>query len=100
MNRSEVGGYISFAQIESTMYKRRRLFTPPVPLHAQNAISLMAAANEEYNLYFAFSFEGLLPGDLAIGSSHKWKIYIHLNDQIELQADATFYVVPKQFYLL
>ena len=31
VNRSEIGGYISFAQIESTMYKRKRLFTPPVP---------------------------------------------------------------------
>ena len=99
VNQSEVGGYISFPQIESTMYKRKRLFTPPVPLHAQNAIYLMAAANEEYNLYFAFAIEGSLPDEVAIGfMSPKWKNYIHPNDQIELQADATFYVVPKQFY--
>ena len=30
----------------------------------------------------------------------KWKNYINPNDPIELQADATFYVVPKQFYQL
>ena len=59
----------------------------------------MVAANEEYNLYFAFAIEGSLPDEVAIGfMSPKWKNYIHPNDQIELQADATFYVVPKQFY--
>ena len=51
------------------------LFTAPVPLHGQNSISLMAAVNEEYNLYFAFTIEGSLPDEVAIGfMSPKWKI--------------------------
>ena len=32
--------------------------------------------------------------------SPKWVNYLHSTDQTELQADATFYVVPKQFYQL
>ena len=32
--------------------------------------------------------------------SPKWKNYFHPTDQTELQVDATFYVVPKQFYQL
>ena len=38
VNQSEVGGFISFSQLESTMYKRRRLYTPQVPLNARSAI--------------------------------------------------------------
>ena len=68
VNKSEVGGCISFAQIQSAMYKRKRLFTPPVHLHAQNAIHLMAAANEEYNLNFAFAIEGSFPDEVAVDS--------------------------------
>ena len=55
VNQSEVGGYISFAQIESTMYKRKRLHTSQVPLNAENAISLMEDSNDEYKMYHSFS---------------------------------------------
>ena len=33
VDQSEVGGYISFAKLENTMYKRRKLHTPQVPLN-------------------------------------------------------------------
>ena len=59
VNQSEVGGFISFSQLESTMYKRKRLYTPQVPLNARNAISLMQDTSEEFKMYHAFSIEEL-----------------------------------------
>ncbi|KAI6656109.1 hypothetical protein LOD99_1442 [Oopsacas minuta] len=96
VNQSEVGGFISFAQLESTMYKRKRLCTPEVPLNARTAMSLMEDPGEEFKMYHAFSIEELDEVAIAFMSS-KWKNDLHPADQTELQADATFYVVPKQF---
>ena len=39
-NESEVGGNISFVRVENTMYIRRRLNSPQIPLNAEDAISL------------------------------------------------------------
>ena len=101
VNQSPVAGYISFPQLENTMYKRRRLHTPHVPLNAQNAISLMESCDDEYKKYYAFSIEESLQDEFAIAfMSPKWQSYIHPTDQTEVQADATFFVVPKQFYQL
>ncbi|KAI6648195.1 hypothetical protein LOD99_12004 [Oopsacas minuta] len=59
----------------------------------------MEDPGEEFKIYHAFSIEEL--DEVAIAfMSPKWKNYLHPTDQTELQADATFYVVPKQFYQL
>ncbi|KAI6658397.1 hypothetical protein LOD99_15199 [Oopsacas minuta] len=72
VNQSEVGGFISFAQLESTMYKRKRLCTPEVPLNARTAMSLMEDPGEEFKMYHAFSIEEL--DEVAIAfMSPKWK---------------------------
>ena len=47
-HQSTVAGNISFPQLGNTMYKRRRLHTPHVPLNAQNAMSLMESCDDEY----------------------------------------------------
>ena len=98
-NESEVGGNISFARLENTMYKRRRLNRPQIPLNAEDAISLMQTCNDEFKIYHSFSINGPLPGEMAIGfMSPKWICALQSGgDATLLQADATFFVVPKQF---
>ena len=53
-NESEVGGNISFVRVENTMYKRRRLNRPQIPLNAEDAISLckLAMTNSKYIILF------------------------------------------------
>ena len=78
VDQSPVAGYISFPQLENTMYKRRRLHTHHVPLNAQNAISLMESCDDEYKKYYAFSIEESLQDEFAIAfMSPKWQSYIH-----------------------
>ncbi|KAI6650608.1 hypothetical protein LOD99_7658 [Oopsacas minuta] len=91
--QSEVGGFISFAQLGSMTYKRKRLYTSEVRLNARIAMSLIEDPGEEFKMYQAFSIEELDEVTIAF-MSHKWKNYLHPTDQTELQADATFYV-PK-----
>ena len=98
-NQSEVGGYISFPRIESSMYKRRRIHRPQIPFDAQNAISLLETCDEEFKEYHAFSIEGVNENEIAIGfMSPKWRnTFQPGGTDTMLQADATFYVVPRQF---
>ena len=102
VNQSEVGGYISFPRLENSMFKRRRMHRPQVPLNAQNAISLLETCDEEYKVYHAFSIEGMDQSEVAIGFMGPRWITTFQTDANEslVQADATFYVVPRQFYQL
>ena len=95
-NESELGGHISFVWVENTMYKRRS-HRPQIPLNAENAISFMRTCNDEFKIYHSFSTNG--QGEMAIGfMSPKWICALQSGgDATLLQADATFYVVPKQF---
>ena len=101
-NQSEVGGYISFPWIESSMYKRRQMHRPQIPFDAQNALSLLETCDEEFKEYHAFSIEGINENEIAIGfMSLKWRnTFQPGGTDTMLQADATFYVVPEQFYQL
>ena len=101
-NESEVGGQISFVRVESTMFRRRRLNRPRIPMDADDAISLMENCVEEFKVYHLFSIDGPLLGEKAIGfMSPKWISALQSGvDGTLLQADAAFYVSPKQFYQL
>ena len=84
------------------MYKRRRLHRPQIPLNAESAISLMQTCDVAFKIYHIFSINGLLENEVAIGfMSPKW---IHAlrqgGNRTLLPADATFYVVPNQFFHL
>ena len=50
-NSSMVGGQVSFVNLESSMYKRRK---PNVPHDAEDAITLLDDCNDQYKRYLAF----------------------------------------------
>ena len=53
-NSSMVGGQVSFVNLESSMYKRRKLTRPNVPHDAGDAIALLDDCNDQYKRYLAF----------------------------------------------
>ena len=51
--------------------------------------------------YLAFAISDSITGEFAVGfMSHKWYDTLQLDSENLIQADATFYVVSKQFYQL
>ena len=72
------------------MFKRRRMHRPQVPLNAQNARD---------KIYYAFSIEGMDQSEVAIGfMGPRWKTTFQSDaNESFVQADATFYVVPRKF---
>ena len=72
-NQSEVGGYISFPRIESSMYKRRRIHRPQIPFDAQNTLSLLETCDEEFKEYHAFTIEGINENEIGIGFIPAWR---------------------------
>ena len=99
VNQSEVGGYTSFPRLETYMFKRGRMHRPQVPLNSQNAMSLLGTCDEEFKIYYAFSIEGMDQSEVAIAfMGPRWKTTFQSDTNESLvQADATFYVVPRQF---
>ena len=79
------------------MYKRRRIHRPQIPFDAQNAISLLETCDEEFKEYHVFSIEGVNENEISIGfMSLKWRnTFQPGGTDTMLQADATFYVVPR-----
>ena len=82
------------------MYKRRRLNRPNVPLDAEEAIALLNDFSKEYRIYSLFSINEPANNEFAIGFMSPKLTAIRLDSETLLQADATFYVVPKQLYQL
>ena len=71
-------------------------------MDAETAISLTQTCDDALKRYHIFSINGPLENEVAIGFiSPKW---IHALQQAgnntPLQADATYYVVPNQFFQL
>lgn len=100
-NSSMVGGQVSFVNLESSMYKRRKLNRPNVPHDAEDAITLLDDCNDQYKRYLAFIINEPANEEFAFGfMSPKWFTALQVESESILQADATFYVVPKQFYQL
>ena len=69
-------------------------------MDAETAISLTETCDDALKIYHIFSINGHLENEVAIDfTSPKW---IHALQQAGnntlLQADATFYVVPNQFF--
>ena len=100
-NSSRVGGQVSFVHLESSMYKRRKLNRPNIPQDAEDAISLLNDSSNEYKQYLTFTINEPENGEFALGfMSPSWSTTLQVNSESLLQADATFYVVPNQFYQL
>ena len=75
---------------------------PNVPHDAEEVIALLNDCCEEYRTSSIFSINEPANKEFAIGFMNpKWLTAIRLDSgTIILQADAAFYVVPKQFYQL
>ena len=70
-----------------------------IPQGAEEAIALLKNGGEEYTTYLAFLINEPITGEFAVGfMSPKWYNTLQFDSETLLQADATFYVVPKQFY--
>ena len=84
------------------MYKRRKLNRPNVPHDAENAIALLNDCSDyQYIRILAFIINEPANGEFASSfMSPKWFIALQVDSESLLQADATFYVVSKQFYQL
>ena len=83
------------------MYKRRKLNRPNIPQDAEDAISLLNDSSNEYKQYLTFTINEAENGEFALGfKSPSWCTTLQVNSESLLQADATFYVVPNQFYQL
>ena len=71
-------------------------------MDADDAISLKENCGEEFKVYHLFSIIGSLLGEKTIGFMSP-KCISALQSGVDgtvLQADATFYVISKQFYQL
>ena len=100
-NKSDFGGHVSFIDMENSMYKRRRLNRPTVSQDAEEAITLLNNCSDEFRTYFIFSINEPANREFAVGfMSPKWLTALRFDSETLLQADATFYVVPKLFYQL
>ena len=100
-NKSDFGGYVSFIDMENSMYKRRRLNRPTVPQDAEEAITLLNDCSDEFRTYLIFSINEPANRKIVVGfMSPKWLTALRFDSETLLQADATFYVVAKQFYQL
>ena len=100
-NSSMVGGQVSFVNLESSMYKTRNLNRPNVPHDAEDAVTLLDDCNDQYKRHLAFMINEPANEEFALGfMSPKWFTALQVESESLLQADATFYVVPKQFYQL
>ena len=100
-NSSRVGGQVSFVNLESAMYKRWKLNRPNVPHDAEDVIALLDDCSDQYKRNLAFIINEPANGEFALGfMSPKWFTALQVDSESLLQADATFYVVPKQFYQL
>ena len=98
---SRVGGQVSFVNLGSSMYKRRKLNRPNIPQDAEDAISLLNDSSNEYKQYLTFTINEPENGEFALGfMSRSWSTTLQVNSESLLQAVATFYVVPNQFYQL
>ena len=102
VNQSEVSDYISFPLLENYMFKRGRCIDHKYLRIPKNAISLLEICDEEFKVYHEFSIQGNDQSEVAIGfMGPKWKTAFQSDANESLvQADATFYVVPRQFYQL
>ena len=95
-NSSRVGGQVSFVNLESTMYKRRRLNSQNIPRDAEETIFLFSNCGEEYTSYLAFIINEHVSEEIAAGfMSRKWFDTLQFDSETLIQADATLYVVPK-----
>ena len=58
-------------------------------------------SSNEYKQYLTFTINEPENGEFALGfMSPSWSTTLQVNSESLLQADATFYVVPNQFYQL
>jgi len=97
----DAAGHVAFAEVESSMYKRRRTAMPTLPTNAQGSDVAVSGSR--------FSYLGQSPfyrGQVLAGASDTAMIFAS-DGQMELLhssqvifIDATFRVVPSIFYQL